>query len=79
MFSAEEFESELKRLLEKINSLIGSEFHEKNRERIQQEASQLRKRVKKLGCLDDETGLIPISKRRWHVIWWQPVTLAKQS
>ena len=44
--------------------------------RIQQEASQLR-RVKKLGCLDDETGLIPISKRRWHVIWWQPVTLAK--
>ena len=43
VFSAEEFESELKRLLEKINSLIGSEFHEKNRERIQQEASQLRK------------------------------------
>ncbi|HAP9434169.1 TPA: hypothetical protein IWJ75_002797, partial [Enterococcus faecium] len=33
--------------------------------------------LKKLGCLDDETGLIPISKRRWHVIWWQPVTLAK--
>ncbi|PQF44997.1 hypothetical protein CUS71_14105 [Enterococcus faecalis] len=33
--------------------------------------------LKKLGCLDDETGLIPISKRRWHVIWGQPVTLAK--
>ena len=33
--------------------------------------------LKKLGCLDDETGLIPISKRRWHVIWWRPVTPAK--
>lgn len=34
--------------------------------------------LKKLGCLDDETGLIPISKRRWHVICGNLLHLQKQ-
>ena len=33
--------------------------------------------LNKLGYLEDETEMISISKRRWHAIWWRPVTPAK--